>query len=245
MRAVLDIVLIVLDLYVWLLIASAILSWLIAFNVLNTRNQFVSTDMNQPMAALPLVERLGRLFTALAGGVTDGLEITYEGEIADYDCRVLTLGVLKGLLAPVVDEPVTFVNAPQLAEERGVVIRETKLSSARDYVNLVELRGRGGGRETQVAGTLYGKRASPRIGSGNKPRATASCCRPPAIPTRMPSFANWHAASTMARVSIIARPRPTSQPMAMVPTRKASRSGSSRGSVSSSPESTGGSSPRR
>lgn len=42
MRAILDIVLIVLDLYVWLLIASAILSWLIAFNVINTRNQFVA-----------------------------------------------------------------------------------------------------------------------------------------------------------------------------------------------------------
>lgn len=42
MRAILDIVLIVLDLYVWLLIASAVLSWLIAFNVINTRNQFVS-----------------------------------------------------------------------------------------------------------------------------------------------------------------------------------------------------------
>jgi len=42
MRALLDIVLIVLDLYIWLLIASAILSWLIAFNVVNTRNQFVS-----------------------------------------------------------------------------------------------------------------------------------------------------------------------------------------------------------
>src|SRR3979490_1666670 len=42
MRAVLDIILIVLDLYVWLLIASAILSWLIAFNVVNTRNQFVA-----------------------------------------------------------------------------------------------------------------------------------------------------------------------------------------------------------
>ena len=42
MRAVLDIILIILDLYVWLLIASAILSWLIAFNVVNTRNQFVA-----------------------------------------------------------------------------------------------------------------------------------------------------------------------------------------------------------
>src|SRR3569833_1677718 len=43
MRAVLDIVLIVLDLYVWLLIASAVLSWLIAFNVVNTRNPFVTS----------------------------------------------------------------------------------------------------------------------------------------------------------------------------------------------------------
>jgi YggT family protein len=43
MRAILDIVLIVLDLYIWLLIASAILSWLIAFNVVNTRNQFVAS----------------------------------------------------------------------------------------------------------------------------------------------------------------------------------------------------------
>ena len=42
MRAILDIVLIAMDLYVWLLIAAAILSWLIAFNVVNTRNQFVA-----------------------------------------------------------------------------------------------------------------------------------------------------------------------------------------------------------
>ena len=42
MRAILEVILIVLDLYVWLLIASAILSWLIAFNVVNTRNQFVA-----------------------------------------------------------------------------------------------------------------------------------------------------------------------------------------------------------
>jgi YggT family protein len=43
MRAILDVILIALDIYVWLLVASAILSWLIAFNVVNTRNQFVST----------------------------------------------------------------------------------------------------------------------------------------------------------------------------------------------------------
>ena len=71
--------------------------------------------------------------------------------------------MLKGVLGPVVDEPVSFVNAPQLAEERGLVVRETTSSSARDYVNLVELRGRTGGAATHVAGTLYGKQDAPRI----------------------------------------------------------------------------------
>ncbi len=110
---------------------------------------------------MPLAERLGRLFTALAGGTVDTLEITYEGQIADYDCRVLTLSVLKGVLGPVVDEPVSFVNAPQLAEERGLVVRETTSSSARDYVNLIELRGHTSERSTHVAGTLYGKQDAP------------------------------------------------------------------------------------
>jgi D-3-phosphoglycerate dehydrogenase len=112
---------------------------------------------------LPLAERLGALFTGLAGGIVDTLELSYEGEIADYDCRVLTLAILRGVLASVVDEPVSFVNAPQLAEQRGLAYRETTSSSARDYVNLVTLRGRVGGESVHVAGTLYGKREAPRI----------------------------------------------------------------------------------
>jgi len=112
---------------------------------------------------LPLAERLGTLFTALAGGVVETLEVSYEGEIADYDCRVLTLAITRGVLAPVVDEPVSFVNAPQLAEMRGLELRETKSSSARDYVNLVSLRGKVGDRPVHVAGTLAGQRGEPRI----------------------------------------------------------------------------------
>ena len=139
--------------------------------VLALRGEFVpfavnlaATEANpsvQPF--MPLAERLGRLFTALAGGVVDTLEISYEGEIAGYDCRVLTLAVLKGVLGSAMDEPVSFVNAPRLAEERGLAVRETSSSSARDYVNLVELRGHTRGRTTHVAGTLYGKQDAPRI----------------------------------------------------------------------------------
>jgi D-3-phosphoglycerate dehydrogenase len=109
---------------------------------------------------LPLAERLGRLFSGLAGGAIDELEVFYEGELADYDCRVLTLSILKGVLGPIVDEPVSFVNAPQLAQERGISVRETKASDARDYVNLVGVRG---GDGSQVAGTLFGKQQAPRI----------------------------------------------------------------------------------
>ncbi len=112
---------------------------------------------------LALAERLGRLFTGLGGGAPATLEITYEGAIADYDCRVLTLSVLRGVLMPVVDEPVTFVNAPQMAEERGIDVREVKTAGARDYVNLISVRGDTAGRATHVAGTLYGKHDAPRI----------------------------------------------------------------------------------
>ncbi|TMK66393.1 MAG: phosphoglycerate dehydrogenase [Actinobacteria bacterium] len=112
---------------------------------------------------LPLAERLGRLFTALAGGAVDTLDVAYEGEIGDYDCRVLTLAILKGALTGVVDEPVSFVNAPQLASARGLTYRETTSSSASDYVNLITVRGRVGDRHAHVAGTLIGRRAVPRI----------------------------------------------------------------------------------
>ena len=139
--------------------------------VLALRGEFVPFAVNvaaneanatvQPF--LPLAERLGRLFTALAGGVVDVLEVSYEGAIGDYDCKVLTLAVLKGVLAPVVDVPVSFVNAPQIAEERGLTVRETTSGAARDYVNLVTLRGRIAGRAVHVAGTLTGTQELPRI----------------------------------------------------------------------------------
>ncbi|HVJ98755.1 MAG TPA: NAD(P)-dependent oxidoreductase [Acidimicrobiia bacterium] len=109
---------------------------------------------------LPIAERIGRLFTGLAGSAPGTIEVEYEGDLADYDCRVLTLSVLKGVLAPVVDEPVSFVNAPQLAELRGIAVRETKSSDARDYVNLIVVRGDQG---TEVAATLFGKQQAPRI----------------------------------------------------------------------------------
>ena len=68
MRAVLDIVLIVLDLYVWLLIASAILSWLVAFNVVNMRNQFIRTIVEMLYRLTePMLRPIRRMMPNLGG----------------------------------------------------------------------------------------------------------------------------------------------------------------------------------
>lgn len=139
--------------------------------VLALRSEFVPYAVNvaaseanatvQPF--LPLAERLGRLLVSLSDDGVTALEVEYAGEIADYDCRVLTLSIMKGALAAVTDEPVSFVNAPQLAEARGLTVREATSSSSADFVNLVTVRGSARDRSIGVAGTLLGKHARPRI----------------------------------------------------------------------------------
>jgi D-3-phosphoglycerate dehydrogenase / 2-oxoglutarate reductase len=121
---------------------------------------------------LPLVEKLGRLYTALAGGGPGGrasalgggrLHLEYVGALAEQDTRVLTLAALKGMFSPVVHEPVTFVNAPLLAAERGVEVTETRTRQSRDWVNLVTLSGEGSRGQVGVAGTTVGPRDAERL----------------------------------------------------------------------------------
>jgi D-3-phosphoglycerate dehydrogenase len=121
---------------------------------------------------LPLAEKLGRLYTALAGGGPSGranlvmggrLGLEYVGALAEHDTRVLTLAALKGMLAPVVAEPVTYVNAPLLAAERGLELVETKTLHSRDWVNLMSLSGEGSRGPVGVAGTTMGARDAERL----------------------------------------------------------------------------------
>jgi D-3-phosphoglycerate dehydrogenase len=108
---------------------------------------------------LPLAERLGRIYVALNEGTPLRLDTEYHGQLADYDTRILTLSVLKGVFGGVSEEPVSYVNAPRIASERGVEVRESSSSTAQDYVNLVTVRG----GDHAVAGTLVGLRGEPRI----------------------------------------------------------------------------------
>jgi D-3-phosphoglycerate dehydrogenase / 2-oxoglutarate reductase len=121
---------------------------------------------------LPLVEKLGQLYTALAGGGPGGrtsavgggrLQIDYVGALVDQDIRVLTLAALKGMLGPVCHEPVTFVNAPLLAAERGIEVTESKTRHSRDWVNLITLSGEGSRGPVGVAGTTVGPRDNERL----------------------------------------------------------------------------------
>jgi D-3-phosphoglycerate dehydrogenase len=136
------------------------------------RGEFVPYAVNVPAAGevneqvrpfLPLAEKLGAILTGLAEAPVRALEADYQGRLAEHDTRVLTLAALKGALARVVHEPVSFVNASMIARERGIGVSERKSTASRDYVNLMTLRADTEGGEVAVAGTLVGKRDGERL----------------------------------------------------------------------------------
>ncbi len=112
---------------------------------------------------LPLCDKLGRILTGMAEGAVRAIECQYLGRIADADTRVLTLAVVKGVLAGIVHEPVSFVNAPMIARERGLAISEMRSSVSTDYVNLVAIRAETDDGPVSVSGTLVGKKDRERV----------------------------------------------------------------------------------
>lgn len=108
---------------------------------------------------LDLAEQLGRLLVSLEGALPSGLEVECSGSLASSDTKVLTLAVLRGLLAVGTEEPVSYVNAPRVAADRGLEVRESLTASAKDYVNLLTLRS----GSHSVSGTLAGSRGEPRV----------------------------------------------------------------------------------
>lgn len=107
---------------------------------------------------LPLAERLGSIFGGLASGV-QSLQISYEGEIGGYDTRILTLSLLKGFFGRISDDPVSYVNAPKMAAERGIDVTESTTTTAHNFVNLITVRG----GEHSIAGTLVGLGGEARL----------------------------------------------------------------------------------
>jgi D-3-phosphoglycerate dehydrogenase len=89
---------------------------------------------------LRLATRLGRLHAQLADGPISGVEVTYGGELIDLDVHPITRALLVGLLQPVLAQPVNAVNAPVLAETRGIRVTESKTASDPDLLHTVRVQ---------------------------------------------------------------------------------------------------------
>src|SRR6201999_3795984 len=113
---------------------------------------------------IPLTEKLGRIFTALAGEVAQQVDVEVRGEITEFDVKVLELAALKGIFTDVVEEAVSYVNAPLLAAERGTAVRLITEAESPDHRNLITLRGTlADGSQVSVSGTLVGINQRERI----------------------------------------------------------------------------------
>jgi D-3-phosphoglycerate dehydrogenase / 2-oxoglutarate reductase len=113
---------------------------------------------------LPLARDLGRIASALAEGTSvDGVEVEYLGRIAERDTRLLTVQVLKGVLSGHTEEEVNDVNAPGIAEERGIAISQTSRAHARDFTDLLRVSVVSGGQRTRVVGTALGRTHRPHL----------------------------------------------------------------------------------
>ena len=109
--------------------------------------------------ALPLTEKLGRLWTALAGGVPQTLDVEIRGEIAALEVGVLELSALKGVFTDLVEGGVSYVNAPVFAKEKGVEVTLSTNGESEDFRNLITVRGAlADGTVVTVSGTLSGQR---------------------------------------------------------------------------------------
>jgi D-3-phosphoglycerate dehydrogenase len=106
---------------------------------------------------IPLVEKLGQVFTALATSPVTSIDVEVHGELAEYDVSVLKLAALKGVFTDVVSDQVSYVNAPLIAEQRGVTVRLITETDSPEYRNVLTIRGaQSDGPAISVSGTLTG-----------------------------------------------------------------------------------------
>ena len=106
---------------------------------------------------IPLVEKLGQIFSALARSPLTSLDVEVHGELQGYDVSVLKLAALKGVFTNIVSETVSYVNAPLLAEQRGVEVRLLVDDDSPEYRNVITLRGAlSDGSQLAISGTLTG-----------------------------------------------------------------------------------------
>ena len=113
---------------------------------------------------IPLMEKLGQVFAGLADSPITSVDVEVRGEIAEFDVNVLKLAALKGIFSNTVSESVSYVNAPILAEQRGIAVRLVTDATSEEYRNLLTIRGSlSDGASISVSGTLTGTKQTQKI----------------------------------------------------------------------------------
>jgi D-3-phosphoglycerate dehydrogenase len=123
-------------------------------DAVNVQGGVIAEDVRP---GIPLTEKLGQIFTGVAGEVAQQLDVEVRGEITEHDVKVLELAALKGVFSSVVEDQVSYVNAPLLAAERGTAVRLVTDPESPDHRNLITIRGTlANGSQVSVSGTLVG-----------------------------------------------------------------------------------------
>jgi D-3-phosphoglycerate dehydrogenase / 2-oxoglutarate reductase len=121
-------------------------------------------DVDTLSPFVSLCRGLGKIAIAIAEGSSiDRVRLEFLGRIAERDTRLLSIHALIGVLSGHVEEEVGVVNAPAIADERGIELVETKTSTAYDYSDLVRVSIDSGESSVRVAGTLHGRRHRPHL----------------------------------------------------------------------------------
>jgi D-3-phosphoglycerate dehydrogenase len=111
---------------------------------------------------LLLAERMGRFQAQLLDGGLKSVTVEYVGEVSQLGVAPITVAFLKGLLSPILEDVINFVNAPIIAKERGIEVKEVKSSDAGDFTSLIRLKVEAGQQTYALAGTLF-HHQEPRI----------------------------------------------------------------------------------
>ncbi|MEK7735476.1 MAG: phosphoglycerate dehydrogenase [Nitrospirota bacterium] len=145
-------------------VAEQIADYLVRGTIRNAVN-FPSIPADQVARLQPylnLAEKLGSFAAQVFEGGITGVTIEYMGDVSELNTAPVTIAALKGLLTPILEETVNFVNAPFIAKERGIEVKETKTAEAGDYQSMLALRIKAKDKERYFAGTLFSKK-DPRI----------------------------------------------------------------------------------
>lgn len=111
---------------------------------------------------LTLGEKLGSLQVQMLATLPQEVHVEYGGEVTQYDVAPLTLAVLKGILTPMMESSVNYVNAPVIARERGIKVVESKSNRASDFASSITVKVKTKQKELEVEGAIFGNN-NPRI----------------------------------------------------------------------------------